>query len=208
MKGFDTKALILFPNESTYIRKPAAYKYQFRQAVTNLVEYLKSVDIEPHVFFTDDIARTLNLPDFKWVSTLSTADRFFISKYCDGTASALQTEMIEFPDVYNAITAKDPGSLDLSVEQRFALVTRHDLKAIGTIVPKYRIVIHFMVKNKTRYKVTSKPDDNRIRIIVNAATFIPTAYIGGLEENAIDLFGVSYGNRALDNWEVLKKGGE
>lgn len=202
MRGFDNKALILFPKLENYEFKSSSYKYDFKRAVNHLCEYLKSIDVEPHVFYTDDIARELCHPDFKWVSTLSKADRFFISKYCDGTSSALNSSMIEFEDIYNEITAKDPGSLDMGVEERFDMVLRHDSKAATKIIPMYKIVVHFVVKGKAKYKVTTKQGDGKVRINVNAGNFLPTVYMSGNEEDACDLLAVPYANRCLDLWEV------
>lgn len=203
MFGFDDKALILFPSMENYEHKPGMYKYQFKKAVNNLCAYLKDKGIEPHVFYTDDVAREIRHPDFKYVSTLSTADKFFISKYCDNASDALTLSMIEFPDLYNKITADDSGSKDMNVEQRFSMVLRHINKAVCKIIPTYKIVIHFVVKNKAQYKVTSKPGDGKIRIDIGTNTFTPTVYIGGMEENPVDLLGVPYANRGLDLWESV-----
>lgn len=206
MRGFDTKALILFPKMETYNSRGYMYKNQIKRAVNNLVEYLKSMDIEPHVFYTDDVARDIRHPDFHYISTMSTADKFFAQKYCDGMPDALTIPMVEYPDIYNAITSKDPGSLDMSTEARFDMVLRHVNKAAAKIIPTYKIVIHFMMPNNAQYKITSKPGDGKIRIIVSANTFIPTAYMGGQEENPIDLLGVPYASRSLDNWECCDNG--
>lgn len=200
MKGFDTKALILFPAYMHYENKSSTYKYQFRLAVEHLINYLKSVDIEPHVFYTDDIAREMARPEFVYVSTLGTSDKFFISKYVDGCSNAMSIPMISYDDVYNAVLAKDPGSSDAPIEQRFESVLNHAAKAATKIIPQYKIVVHFMLPNRTQYKVTTKPGDGKIRINVNANTFSPTVYISGQEENACDLLGVPYANRSLDVW--------
>lgn len=200
MKGFDDKALLLFPKLESYENRGYKYHHQFKQAVKNLIAYLSSVGIEPHVFYTDDIARELRCPEFKYVSTLSTADKFFTSKYCTGMTDALTLKMIEFPEIYNAITAKDPGSLDMSTEARFDMVLRHNSKAVSKIIPTYKIVIHFMIPNNAQYKATSKTGDGKIRIHVSANTFIPTVYMSGQEENPIDVLGVGYANRGLDVW--------
>ena len=203
MQGFDTKALILFPKFESYDGKGYKYKYQFKTAVSNLLDYLDHVGIEPHVFYTDDVAREMYDPRFKYVSTLSTADKFFAAKHCIGMSECNNTSMIEYPDIYNAITAKDPGSLDMSVSARFDMVIRHCNKAASKIIPMYNIVIHFMMPNNTQYKVTSKPGDGKIRIQVSANTFVPTVYMGGQEENPIDILGIPFANRSLDNWEKL-----
>lgn len=200
MQGFDNKALILFPKIENYESKPSNYKYQFKKAVTNLINYLKSIDIEPHVFYTDDVARTLHLPEVVYVSTLGVADRFFISKHCEGCSTAMQTGMLTYDDIYNNVLAKDPGSLNMTESERFEMVLNHSAKAAAKIIPTYKIVIHFMVPKKAQYKATSKPGDGKIRINISANTFSPKVFIGGNEEDACDLLGVPYANRSLDTW--------
>lgn len=200
MKGFDNKALMLFPKLENYQNRSIGYKYNMKKAVTNMLRYLASIGIEPHVFYTDDVAREIKMPEFKWVSTLGKADRYFISKKCVGCGDALTIPMVEFEDVYNAVLAKDPGSLEMSDNERFEMIIRHTAKAASKIIPKYKIVIHFLVPSKAQYKVVSKPNDGRIRIDVNAFTFSPTAYLGGNEENICDLLGVPYASRSLDVW--------
>ena len=203
MRGFDTKALILFPKFDTYENKSTAYKYELRRSVESLIKYLKSIDMEPHVFYTDDIARSLNLADVQYVSTLSRADRFFASKHCVGMTDAMSKQMIEYEDVYNEITAKDPGSLDMSEDERFELILRHNSKAASKIIPTYKVVIHFIARNKSQYKVTTKPNDGKIRINVSSNTFVPTVILSGNEENACDVLGTPYANRSLSLWEVV-----
>lgn len=202
MRGFDTKALILFPKYENFENKNGTYKHQFRTAVRNLVTYLKSVGIEPHVFYTDDVARDLRNSEFVWVSTLSKADRFFISRHCRGCSDAMTVPVIEFDGIYNEVLAKDPGSLDMSESERFEMILRHSSKAAAKIIPGYKIVIHFQIPKKAQYKVTSKPNDGKIRINVSANTFVPKVLLGGNEENACDLLGIPYGNRGLDLWRV------
>ncbi len=200
MKGFDDKALILFPKWENYNNKSVGYKYQFKRAVSNLVSYLESVSIAPHVFYTDDVARDINNESFVFVSTLNKTDRYFISKNCDGCSDALTCPMISFDDVYNDILAKDPGSLDMSVNERFEMIIRHTNKAASKIIPMYKIVVHFLIPSKSQYKVTTKPGDGKIRITVSANTFTPKAYLSGSEENICDLLNLSCASRSLDKW--------
>lgn len=202
MRGFDNKALILFPYMENYSSKNYNYKYQFRMAITNLCKYLKSMDIEPHVFYSDDVARELRNDDFVWVSTLSKADSFFAQKYCDGMKDAMTLPTIQFEDIYNEVTAKDPGDPNMPVQQRFEMVLRHVSKTVAKIIPKYKIVIHIRFKNKQQYKVASKAGDSKIRVNVDANTFLPTCYMGGIEMNSCDLLDLACASRSLDVWEI------
>jgi len=202
MRGFDNKALILFPKLENYKNKQGMYKYTFKTALDNMISYLKSVDIEPHVLYSDDVAREIRHNDFVWVSPVNKADRFFMSKYCDNCKDALQLPMVEFDDIYNDIISKDPGSVDMSVNERFEMVLRHINKATAKVIPNYKIVVHFSVPSKSQYKVTSKPNDGKIRITVSANNFSVKVLMGGNEENICDMLGVPYASRSLDLWRV------
>ena len=201
MKGFDTKALLLFPKMENYENRSVMYKYQFKRAVSNFVKYLLSCGIEPHVFYTDDVARELNDESFVWVNPLGESDSFFISRHCEGTSDAMK-DMITYPELTNAVLAKDPGSLDMSESDRFEMVLRHVTKTTAKIIPTYRIVVNFTVPNRSQYKVASKPGDSKIRVTVSANNFVPQVLMSGNKEDPCDIFNVPYGNRSLDNWEV------
>lgn len=200
MKGFDTKALILFSNYNTFENKSNQYKFLFKRAVTNLITYFHAIDIEPYVFYTDDIARDLRCEGFNWIGTLGTSDKFFLSKYCANFNDALTISLTENTELINDILRKDPTDPNMSTEERFEQVLRHNAKAVSKIIPTYKIVVNFKVKGKTSYKVVSRSGDGKIRIEVNTNTFIPTVFMSGKEEDACDLLNVPYGNQGLDNW--------
>lgn len=200
MRGFDTKALILFPKMDSYENKPSAYKYQFRKAVANLLRYLEEMDIEPYVFYTDDIARALHLDNVHFIKTLSVGDLFFVSKYCENMTDAMKITDTTYDSIIQEIQTKDPGDINMTPEQRFELVSRHNTSAVKKIIPQFNIVFHFAIPNRAQYRVTSKPDDGRIRVTINANTFAPTVMFGGKEENPCDVLAVPYGSRTLDNW--------
>lgn len=202
MKGFDSKALLLFPFLENYNARSESYKYKFKISVSKMVSYLHSQGISVHAFITDDVALIYKDLIDEWVSPISKADRFFASKHCDGMSNVLNLNMIEYDDIYAECARKDAGSRDMSVPARFELVSKHNRQACAAIIPQYNIVVHFCVKSKLQYKVTSKPGDKRIRINIDVANFVPTVLMSGSEMSAISVLGVPYGNRALPNWEV------
>ena len=108
--------------------------------------------------------------------------------------------MVTFDKIYNEVLSKDPGRVVMSDVERYEMVLRHSAKAASKIIPDYKIVIHIQLPTKAQYKVTSKPNDGKIRITVSANTFSPKTYMSGFEEDACDLLGIPYGNRTLDVW--------
>lgn len=203
MRGFDDKALILFMKQEVYDEKPYEYKYKLRHGVANLVAYLQSMDIEPHVLYTDDVAREMANPGFKYVSTLARGDKFFLSRNVEGTSDALNRDMIEFPNIYNEILMKDPGTENMTREQRFEMVLRHDQKAAAKIIPQYKIVFHFLMKGNAKYTATSKPNDEKIRVNISVHNFTPTVFMGGMEEDACSVLNVPFASRPLVNWGLV-----
>jgi len=202
MKGFTDKALLLFPIWDYYESHSVSYKKRFKQCVANMCAYLHSQDIQVHALLTDDVARAHKDLIDAWVSPLSKADRFFASKYCEGMKDVLGMEAIEFPEIYAECARKDAGDPNMAVTERFELVTKHCKSACSSIIPVYSVVVHFQLKSKLQYKVTSKPLDKRIRIDVDINSFVPQVFMSGEEMNACDVLGVPYANRTLANWEV------
>lgn len=202
MRGFDDKALLLFPAADIYATHSEAYMRKFKQCIRNISDYLHSQGMQTHAFLTDDIARASSDCVNVWLSPLSKADRFFTTKYCEGMGDALKTDAVEFPDIYAECARKDAGRPDMPVVERFDLVVKHCKQACSAIIPTYLVVVHFQVKSKLQYKVTSKPGDKRVRIDVDATTFVPKVFMSGSEVPPCDVLGVPYANRSLLNWEV------
>ena len=203
MRGFDNKALILFPPKENVDSKGSVYMYRLKLAINNLMKYLASVGISPHMFYTDDVARSIMLDqEIVWVSTIGEADRFFCSRYCDGMSDAMTRKMLGDEKLFNDIIAKAPGSPKMGVEERFELVLQHSMKAAKELIKKYKIVIDFRFPNRDQYKVQSKQGDGKIRIFVSTQTLVPHAELSGNVENICDLLCIPCASRSLDQWEV------
>lgn len=204
MQGFDNKALILFPNQIFYDEKGLQYKYQFQRAVAAMLSYLRSIGMEAHAFLTDDLAWQMPNTNFKWISTLNRGDLFFVTNNCGIPKDVMKSDLIEFPDIVSGIAEKDVIPRDATLEERFQHVVNRDKKAITSIIPTYRVVIHFYQRGQTRYRVVIKPNGGKIRLLIDLSSFKLTAYINNVEENPIDLLGIQYGNKSLINWEVTE----
>ncbi len=202
MRGFDDKALLLFPNLSLYEEANTRYRFFIQKAALNMVKYLRNINMEPQAFLTDDLALKLPDLDLRYVSTLTRGDLFFATNNCDIPKNALQMDLVTYPDIVDEIAEKDKISADLDTSERFEHILTRDKKAITSIIPMYKVVINFYKKGSTRYRVVVKPNGGKIRLIVDASTFMIDAYINNVKENPIDLLGVDYGNKSLLNWEV------
>lgn len=204
MQGFDDKALILFPNLAFYEEKGLQYRFQFQKSVSNILAYLRSINMEPHAFLTDDLAWKLSNLNCKWVSTLNRGDLFFVTNNCGIPKEVMKMPLIEFPNIVDPIADKDKIPPKASVEERFKHVLSRDKKAITSIIPTYKVVVNFYQRGQTRYRVVIKPNGGKIRLVVDLSSFKLTAYINNVEENPIDLLNIKYGNKSLVNWEVTE----
>lgn len=202
MVGFDDKALVLFPKPEIYATKDLRYRAQFHKASVNLLAFLRSKYYTPHALVTDELAKIIPGLTFQFVSTLAPGDRFFASKNIDNCGNIMNLDLIEFPQYYKAADKKYPIVPDLSREERFEIICKREKLTAQAIIPDYKVVFYFYRRGYTNYKVTSKPDDGKIRVCIDAGTFIPTVYLSGMEQEPIDLLGEGFANRSILNWEV------
>lgn len=200
MKGFDNKALLLFPKSESYDLRDANYKYDFKQAVSKLCEYLHSIGITPHVFYSDDVARELDNGTFVYVNTLGKSDRYFTYRHCQGMLDAMSDSHINYEDIYAKYIDASTDLRKLDVEERFELVLSRSAKAAKDIIKTYRLVIHFKKQGNPQYTATTKVGDGRILVEVNASNFVPTTYMSGLQVHPVDILAVPYANKPLNKW--------
>ncbi len=204
MKGFDDKALILFPKSESYDQRSNEYKANFRLAVGNLVDYLLKQNITPHVFYTDDVAHEVFLPSMKYVSPLGPGDLFFAAQNCVGLSDARRQDLIRYPDAYAVSEKRVPVISRDTVEERFSDVLSRTSIAEREIIKQYHIVCHFIRRGNPAYKLVSKSGDGRIILEIDAITFLPTAYMSGYQPNLCNLLNVPYGNRSLLVWRTVQ----
>lgn len=201
MHNFTDRALILFPKLDTYNAKTANAKYRMHLAYQQLDKFLAAHHIEPHAFYTDDVAHEMR-SELKWVSALGPADNFFISKKCVGLTDALSREHIAFPDIIDSVVSYDIDYASLTDEMRFELVLKHAKKAISKIIPQYKLIIHFVKRNNAQYKVTKRTGDGRVVMEIDVDNFVPTIYMSGMEVNPTEFLQVPYGNLPVYSWKV------
>lgn len=202
MLGFADEALILLPKQETYETRNATYKYNFTLSIKNLIKYLQMMNIQPYGLYTDDIMRDLRPEGVKLISVLSTADSYFAATNCDGMHDALTVEKWSQQDIIDKANLDTENIQDMSVEERFNLLLKHEKKVVKAFIASYKIVFIYNYPNKKNYTATSKPGDERIRVYIDANTFVPQVYMSGSEINACDILNVPYGSRSLAKWEL------
>lgn len=202
MLGFADKALILLPKQQTYETRNATYKYDFLQSVKNIIKYLQMYDIQPYGLYTDDIMRDIRPEGVELLSILSMSDSYFAATNCDGMHDALTIKKWDQQDVIDKANLDAENIQDMSVEERFNLLLKHEKKVAKAFIASFKIVFIYNYSNKHNYIATSKPGDERIRVYVDANTFVPQVYMSGTEINACDILNLSCGSRAISKWEL------
>lgn len=200
MYGFAQEALCIFPAYSVYAEATATRRAEMRIAVEQMNKYLRSKGITPKALVTDDLAREFYSIGWEWLSTLSMGDLYFFSRNGDMAAGIMDWNMDMRNDIYKITEEKFPYTPNMSIEDRFATMVERDKKAAKMIIPDFKIVVNFYYRGAVVHKVTTRPDDGRIRIIVDLKTLHVTPYLGGMQEEAIDLLGADYASRAITNW--------
>jgi len=202
MRGFTTTALILLPDFDTYDSRSDSYKYQLRVCVEKIVRYLKQFEIEAHGLYTDDIMRVLRPEDVHLINILSVSDSFFAAKYIDNMRDALTIPRWKNQEVIDKANADADKASELTPEERFALVLKHNSKVAKAFIASYKLVFIFNYKHKLNYKSVSKPTDTSIRVYIDANTFSPTVTMGGMDLDACEVLAVSYGNLPIKDWRI------
>lgn len=202
MQGFTDKAIILFPKYETYEFRPYGYKYNYRKAVDKMIKYLNSCGIDCHMFYTDDIARDLSPANVTWVSSLNMADRFFVSKHCDGMTNAMSRDILQYPEIYERLADPDVDIKSMSESERFNNILSNNFKNANEIIKEYKVIVHFSKQRENQYQVKPKNGDGKVIIEVSVNNFVPKTYMSGSEVSPIDLLARGYANRAVDVWEI------
>lgn len=202
MYGFAQDALVIFPKYEFLEKADYRVAANLKIAATKICSYLRSRGIAPNAFITDDIARSYSDLKFKWVSTLAPGDLYFMSRECDMASNIMMLEMKTYPDVYENTESKYPYPQGADVETRFKLMCDRDKKAAKAIIPQFKVVVNFYQRGAINYSVASKPGDGRIRLVVDVKSFMCKPYMGGNEEEAIDLLGANFASRSVLHWEV------
>lgn len=201
MYGFTDKALITLPDYDTYMSRNDSYKYRFRVSVDNIIKYLNKNNIQPYGLYTDDLMRQIRPEGVKLISTLSTADSFFAAKNVQGMTDALTIPKWENQAIIDKYTSDLENAADMEPLERFKLLLKHDKKVARALIASFNVVFIFNFSKKN-YTATSKPNDQNIRVYIDAITLVPKVFMGGVEVDACDVLNLPSGNWPVADWRL------
>lgn len=193
MKGFSDRALILLSNLETYEECGFTYKYDYKLAVKNLINYLASVGVAHDCLITDRLAASIDMRDPRWLATGAPEDMFFMQSYCGvpkhGTVPLDDTTLAR-------LRSKFPIERGLSPEDRFPIVAKRVKLAERVLIESYPVVVVF----GQEFKVKSKPDDGRAILRIHEKKFYTSMELSGMEVPINDFLQIPYANQCLSEW--------
>lgn len=193
MRGFTDKALILLSKQEGFEECGSIYKYDYKVAVKNIIDYLSCVGISHDCLITDGLATSMDMHNPRWLATGAPEDMFFMRNFCG------------VPD-YPVINL-DQGSVDvirskfeikrgLSPEERFPIVSKRVKYIEKMLIGSYTLVVVF----GDAFRVKSKVGDGRAILRVNEKKFYTSMELSGEPVPINDFLQVPYGNQCLSEW--------
>ena len=82
MRGFTDKALILLSKPDSFEECGSIYKYDYKVAIDNIINYLDSMGISHDCLITDGLATNMNMHNPLWLATGAPEDMFFMRNFC------------------------------------------------------------------------------------------------------------------------------
>ena len=197
MKGFTDKALILMPHSECYENKSDDYYKLLRKALDNIVAFCKHCGMTPQMLMSDTTAMEENRLDVEWVQTLTPGDLRFAIKNCGVRAKQEPVKLIE---QYKKVLSKYPGGDPSKVEDYFSVMMKRVSRLEKDYIKSMRCIINIQTKNNSAYNVKPTAESGVILIQVSNVNFMPTAYLGDMEINPIELLDFPTANQPVIDW--------
>lgn len=195
MRGSADYALILMSDLKSFKEATGTYRNQYRDAIGNLLAYLRSIEMPARFLLTDPLAEHMGLFDENQViATVEPGDVFFMQRYCivkPVTPLPLPRETAAEMRRKFPIERGIPDYTRLQILQKRAAFGEKAIINASTAI--------FVFGKQFRPK--SKPEDGRAVFFINQQ-FIPTLKLSGFDAPIASYLQVPYGNLALSEWRV------
>ena len=120
MRGFTDKALILLSKPDSFEECGSIYKYDYKVAIDNIINYLDSMGISHDCLITDGLATNMNMHNPLWLATGAPEDMFFMRNFC-GVPDYPVVDLDK--DSVDLLRNKFEIKRGLSPEERFPIVS-------------------------------------------------------------------------------------
>lgn len=201
IRGFTSHALVIYPLIEDYQGRGSRYCLHLNNAAANLQKYLHNNDVMYDCFITDDVARECAVQPDRWLQTLNAGDMFFVKRNCEGMNGSF-TNVVEFPDIWEQVSASYPNERGASVDRRFEKVLKRDSKARREIMKTYRMVVLFKQPKSPAMRITTKAESGILYMEIDNTTFMAKCFMSDMEIDPISLLDIPNGNMPAYEWEV------
>lgn len=193
MRGFTDKALILLSKPDSFEECGSIYKYDYKVAVDNIINYLDSMGISHDCLITDGLATNMNMHNPRWLATGAPEDMFFMRNFC-GVPDYPVVDLDK--DAVDLLRSKFEIKRGLSPEERFPIVSKRVKYMEKAIISTYAFVVVF----GSEFRVKSKAGDGRAVLHINEKKFYTSMELSGESVSINDFLQIPYGNQCLSEW--------
>lgn len=193
MRGFTDKALILLSKADSFNECGSIYKYDYKVAVDNIIQYLDSMGISHDCLITDGLATNMNMHNPRWLATGAPEDMFFMRNFC-GVPDYPVVDLDK--DAVDLLRSKFAIKRGLSPEERFPIVSKRVKYVERSLIASYSFVVVF----GTEFRVKSKEGDGRAVLRINEKKFYTSMELSGEQVPINDFLQIPYGNQCLSEW--------
>ena len=193
MRGFTDTALILLSKPDSFEECGSIYKYDYKVAVDNIINYLDSMGISHDCLITDGLATNMNMHNPRWLATGAPEDMFFMRNFC-GVPDYPVVDLDK--DAVDLLRSKFEIKRGLSPEERFPIVSKRVKYMEKAIISTYAFVVVF----GSEFRVKSKAGDGRAVLRINEKKFYTSMELSGESVSINDFLQIPYGNQCLSEW--------
>jgi hypothetical protein len=198
MRGFTDRGLVLLSAAEDYYACGAAYKYDYKLAVSNVIHYMRSVGIAHDCFITDSLATGINMQDPTWLATGAQEDVFFMQNFAGVPKYELKPAEQE---LVSTIRAKFPIERGLEQSERLKIVAKRVQYVERSIISSYRFIVVF----GKYFNVKSIEGDGRAVLRVNEKKFYTTLMLSGKEVPINSFLQIPHASLCLSNWGMYSE---
>lgn len=192
-------ALILCPSYECYENKEESYYRHMKAALANIVSFLKTKDINPCMFTSDEVACRENPKGVTWLQTMTPGDEMFVKKNC-AYVSMSHENVRTFPELYQKALTKFPPKPTDMAELMFTDVLKRTNKTERELIKTFKVIFNIQTANNAAYNIKPKDGSSVILVNIKNGSFAPTSYLGGMEINPITLLDYDMGNKPIFDW--------
>lgn len=213
MQGFTDKALILGPDPGLCDGKSAMYMRRLTDTIDKIFNYCLYNSIDPYYLLTDEIMYKLNehttcgiKGKTKAIWTLGRGDMNFLSVHNDVFKSyQYRNSVNDYSNVIKDAMVKIPFDTKAGTDdERITDMVKREARVARAIIKDFNLVFNIQYRNHQQYKASTKPDDMRAVVFVDAKTFNATVELSGQTLSALDILEVPNANMPVHEWEVPK----